>query len=677
MTWQLLMSSVSASAVTTAVDVNRSMALDQSRARLGGNAYGPAAVYDATTTTTLISYLSSTGSEAARVVTYDHTAKTWGGPYNIGITYSWNDDHVTPCLVMLSDGRAVAFYGSHVNTLAQRWAISDAADFTTWTEQTNLGLGYTYPRPVNVDSGGGAGTLYLFSRQYTGSYQDYHVQSASYTSGGALSFGATTSLIQFSGERIYTAEAVLVGTDILLCWCRADTADTYRKDVYFAWYDTTTGSLFNLNKSVEVTSGSLPISRATADTDFLTHSPANNDTIIPSVLIDGTDTHLLFGSGTGATGAFDLMHDVWNGSSWAGATKIADLYNYDGASGFKGSAATLVSGPAGVEAYYTQTFTFSARGAEKITRRIWNGSTWGTATDVINYGGTYALYGTAAVRNGVDELRFIASETLQSSVGTDPVNLPLYVYGQGVAAFPAYTDSLFADVVEQVQYNLTPTATSVLDESPSAIIWDASGNAVTSSANGAEFDGVNDYFAGLLGGSASEISKYSRRYNFNTDPFTLEFFDVYMTGISDVNPLLWSNQGFSGNRGFSLMMRTSDNLLRLEHTPNGSTINSTDFTKTWSTGVSYYVCLCRDGSGTLRAFVGEDGADATLIGSATVTDSMTGSSSAAAMAHGARTVSASTGLQGYIKATRITKAARYTSDVSFTPPSLPLYNPAA
>jgi len=81
------------------------------------------------------------------------------------------DDHASPSLLVLPDGRVVVFYTSHGSDVADGMFFRISAepeDITEWSERYEIGSntegprGYTYPNPVQLSEEGGR--IYLFWR---------------------------------------------------------------------------------------------------------------------------------------------------------------------------------------------------------------------------------------------------------------------------------------------------------------------------------------------------------------------------------------------------------------------------------------------------------------------------------------------------------------------------------
>ena len=84
----------------------------------------------------------------------------------------------------------------------------------------------------------------------------YVLRKATYTSGGALSFGSEIALINFdggSGARVYAMEARLNSGNVEFMATRADLTDTTRQHVYYFRYIPSTGALENLSGSASQT----------------------------------------------------------------------------------------------------------------------------------------------------------------------------------------------------------------------------------------------------------------------------------------------------------------------------------------------------------------------------------------------------------------------------------------
>ena len=658
-------------------------ALDKATARLGGNAYGYAAVYSADTDETVLFYTVNNGTDAVRCLIYDHTNEEWSGPFNVGPSFMEGDGHGWPSAELLDDGRMVVFHGSHGGSgFPQQWSLSDINDYTTWTRQPSLTADEpTYPKPVDIPDGGASATLYNFYRNNnpgtSGIGWPLEIIEGAYSHGGSLAFGAGTELIGFDGERIYTSRIEWDGTDFIICWTRANIADTYREDVYFAKYNPTTGDLTSLDGGTTVASASLPLDRTAADTNFRTHT---GETFIPDFhLEDNGNIHLVY-SDNGDTNPMDLNYDFWNGTSWAGKTKLDDLHNYNTGSGFKGQAARVILTSGGdIEVYYNKGSTGQTeRGGDALYRRVDSGSGFAAAEELATET-DYAVGFPQIVRYATDTIRTFASETFQSGTANDGDFLDMHVIGSGIAELPSgYTEPEFKYVVDQVDFTRMPDGSNnFLDASPAVYEYEFEGNATVTSGE-LILDGSGDLVRHIPPPNGTAQFQENRRFNFGTGDFTIELFGVKMNSLSGDWKHVYGHQGNAGDRGLVVTIKPSDGM-RLALTPDGLTVVAHDVTLpyNWKTdGTEYYICICRNGS-DLRFYVAEGTGDAVMHSKQTDSTDHNSSSSDRAWGIGGGVNRSGSRLDGSIKAVRFYNGwSRRTDDLNFTPPSLPLYDPA-
>lgn len=384
-------------------------------------AMGPAALYHAASDKTYVTWEAKCQFRHIKIASYDHATGTWSTPVVIDSHVLDDDDHGVPALEVLSDGRLVCFYGSHNSN--QEWSISGQSGgvptITSWTRQTAISGSYAYPKPVNIDSGSGAGTLHLFMRKNSGANYTLVLRKATYTSGGAVSFGADASLIDLdggSGARVYAMEVARNSGNIEFCATRADSGDTIRQHVYYFRYIVSTGAIQNLVNSVSTASGSLPINLTTANSSYREKtSSGSNITGGVSWCRDSNGyLHILYGDDT--TTPFDLKHDWHNGTAWQGETTVATT-NYFSGAGYV-SDWCLVPRGTSVDAYYATNNNggFTGYGGDDIGRKVWSGGSWGAEVLVLEGDEVTALGFPTAVRDADADFRVMFSETAQDAI---------------------------------------------------------------------------------------------------------------------------------------------------------------------------------------------------------------------------------------------------------------------
>jgi hypothetical protein len=250
---------------------------------------------------------------------------------DVGITGLADDNHGVPSICKGPDGHWYVFGAAHITTI--KYASTDAADdLSVWTSRgTATDLDGAYPHPVVA--GSKLYLLYLRRNLSTDRGLKLRVFTAS---GGVLTpEGASLSILDLDqdgagpDERVYLGNCILVGTEIWFVAQRSSpNDDDGRRDVYFARYDTATGALKNYDGSVTIASGSLPVTRATADASFLIfdHTGTRHGTDIPVWFRDvAGHAHVFFADGE-AGGPFRIKMMFDTGSGWQSEDTGVDAY---------------------------------------------------------------------------------------------------------------------------------------------------------------------------------------------------------------------------------------------------------------------------------------------------------------------------------------------------------------
>jgi hypothetical protein len=242
-----------------------------------------------------------------------------------------DDNHGVPALCKDHEGYWHVFGAAHITTI--KYASTDAPDdLSAWTARgAAADLDGSYPHPVVVGS-----KLYLFYLRRNAS-ADRGLKLRVFTaSGGVLTpDGASLSILDLDedgtgpDERVYLGNCIVVGSEIWFVAQRSSpNDDNGRRDVYFARYDTATGALKNYDGSVTVASGSLPVTRATADSSFLTfdHTGTRHGTDIPVWFMDAAGHPYVFFADGDAGGPFRIKLIFDAGSGWQTEDTGVDAY---------------------------------------------------------------------------------------------------------------------------------------------------------------------------------------------------------------------------------------------------------------------------------------------------------------------------------------------------------------
>lgn len=410
------------------------------------NAAGPAIIHHSGKTYT--GYIADTPPQTAKLVVYDHGLDAV--QYSVVDTNLIRDDsHGMPALCVLSDGRLTFFHGSHNS--AQEWSISDASggapDITAWTRQAALGS-MTYPKPVNIPDGSGGGTLYLFGRDAA---QDFFVQSAVYTSGGAVTFGARQKLIDYGG-RVYAAEVrAAPDGNIEFFTTYADTSDTFRRNVYYYKYRVDTGDLENIDASVSRAVGTQPVNRSDSDADFREFDTGTNISGVPSWCRDAAgDLHVVYGNDTAPIGSlYNINHAKYSSGSWTAPQTAFQMYR-KGSQYVDTFCVTSMGSGDSVRAVYASgnAGSWAARGGDDMVYKDYAGGSWGAEVVLNSQANGRALANPTSIDTPHPDYRYAWCEAIQTVNESDRATLLRYGHGDsGFVQWPAFVDDQWLSVV--------------------------------------------------------------------------------------------------------------------------------------------------------------------------------------------------------------------------------------
>lgn len=441
----------------------------------------PTEVYLPGADKTFYAWNADTPPQTAKVAGFDHATGDRIKPVTVDTYELQNDDHGGAVLCPLSDGRLLCFYGSHNSD--QEWSISDASggepDITNWTRQSALSGAYTYPHPVNIPDGSGGGTVYLFLRVTALPNLPLILKTATYTSGGAVSFGADTTIVDLDGgfgARVYTSEIratdATSSANIEFFATRADADDDDRQHVYYFRYIPSTGAVENIDASTSTASGSLPIDLTNANSNYReVDSGATNNTGLISCCRDANgDLHIIYGDDANGADPFDVKHNVYDesGGTWGTAVVAFTVKDHLGAEGVVEiwSILSLGSGDQ-VEAWYPsgQTGAWATRGGDSMARRTYASGSWGSE-EIIVTGDSLALSQPTSVLNGSADLRVGFSEVTQTNNDADAEFIKRYAWGDsGVVRWDDPVDPYLYQVCLLLGFNGSDAAAAAEDES--------------------------------------------------------------------------------------------------------------------------------------------------------------------------------------------------------------------
>lgn len=186
---------------------------------------------------TYVGWVDDEGS--VRIGAWDHeTGETASTALHEGME---RDDHDNPSILVLPDGRLMAFYCPHVRVpgrdeglMGMFYRVSDAPeDVTSWGPERQLATntpgswGYTYPNPIQLSDEGGR--IYLFWRGGNGQ------PSVSFTDDGEYWTYAHT-LFRSGGKRPYAKYATDGASTIHFAFTDGHPRGEPANSIYYAFY---------------------------------------------------------------------------------------------------------------------------------------------------------------------------------------------------------------------------------------------------------------------------------------------------------------------------------------------------------------------------------------------------------------------------------------------------------
>lgn len=262
------------------------------------------AVYDSTANKTFIAWQGPI--MRPQITYYDHAAGAWGPIVEVSTVALSNDDHGAPALCQDASGYLHIFWGSHNN--AVEYAISTTArDISAWTVQADVTGNWSYQQAFVI-----GGNIWLFGREEPSLGATYNITVKS-SNGVATghTWNALIALTTFTDDMTYPSAFQVSGTDVRMAfWNRLDPAGN-SQHIYYAVYETATGLL----KNAAGTSSTLPISLATANSNFRVFNSGTDQANAPCLWFDTSgNPHIAFIHDVAGTGT--LKHTRWNGTAW-------------------------------------------------------------------------------------------------------------------------------------------------------------------------------------------------------------------------------------------------------------------------------------------------------------------------------------------------------------------------
>lgn len=194
---------------------------------------------------------------------WDRATDTFSAEFVIGTTTMTNDDHGTPTLALLDDGRVMCGYGCHVSAL--RLAVTvDADNPFVWRDLASLGTAITYPKLLNV-----GGVIHLICRDGP-NLSLQHYRTTAIAGDGTPTWSAATNLADFTAANdIYPGTCQLRGVDkIHIVATNRISATSQRTHLYKFILDTTTLDVANSAGDHTALAANHPIDKTEADASF-------------------------------------------------------------------------------------------------------------------------------------------------------------------------------------------------------------------------------------------------------------------------------------------------------------------------------------------------------------------------------------------------------------------------
>jgi hypothetical protein len=480
----------------------------------------PSAIYVASLNTTFVCWcaVGRAGDKASQVASFNHTTGTWSRRYNAGNYTLANDDHGHPAIVRDAAGYLHIFYGSHDSD--QHWSsTNNPDDITSWTQHAPMSGDQTYPHPVLVGS-----VLYLFLRNGDPFPPNAPMSVRTCTPAlGVGTFSAQANLVNFDsgGGRVYTGECHVVGSDVHFVCTRSDEVDSIRSNIYYFVYKTATGAVENHDGSFSTASGSLPVTLASANTNYRLINFGADGGEVPSLAFDSLgNPHVQYIQGSG--GSFNLLHIAKIGGVWTAPAVVAAITDQVPGGGAGQGFVDIhgaVAGPSGtMQAWYQN------NAGDKLRRVRSSGGVWGPV-ETIKAAGSLRLMGQQAVRDAHANIRSIFSEVSTSSTDAGAVLGKRFMHGDGGLLTPTMpaagsVDNQWPNVPIMLGFDHRDAVQRIINESDSGAVVTAFGNAQVDTAQ-SKFGGASL----LLDGSGDYLTlEHDSQFSVSNGDFTLDCF---------------------------------------------------------------------------------------------------------------------------------------------------------
>lgn len=247
------------------------------------------------------------------IIAYNHSTGTYTSKVKISDTALTNDDHGVPAVLVDNSGYIHVVWGAH-NSALHHVKSTNMEDISAWSALSDIVTKATYQKLVKDSSG----NLYVFYRGKNVA-EDRPYFSYKKSGDGGATWGAETVVIDFSaapGYRIYAANVEYDSTNGRMCiaWCHSDLADTWRRNIYYAYLDLSDSKMYSINGDDE----GATITKAEADADCLVVNSGVTDTNTPSLHLDSNQYPYIAYNYNG----INQRYVYWDGANWSAENTI-------------------------------------------------------------------------------------------------------------------------------------------------------------------------------------------------------------------------------------------------------------------------------------------------------------------------------------------------------------------
>lgn len=401
------------------------------------NSFGNSGFYNSSTGVVWLSWqgwqpVSGTLKRVARLATYNVGTGVWAGPYTIGTsnTLGSTDPHGVPACVQDSSGYVYCFYDAHNSTI-QLVATATANDPTSFTAQSAVGSNATFYEPVYNAS---VNKIFVFySTPGVGGGNQTAIKVLPCTpSSGTVSCASAVNLFDVNAAGSawlpmnYTYPVGVTKIHLVFEYGAVAVGGAVT-NLYYAIYDTSTGTVCNFSGLTCIISGSQPVSLSSLNTNFLVYTGVNISSA--QFLVDSNGTaHVVLAEGSNAS-APTLFYTNNSGSGWS--TPVT-LFTYPSTfNAAAGSAALYINSAGNLTVQFADASAGGGTGRGAIQQTTLIGGSWSTPITILGTQGSQAVDIPTAILNGPPAARTKIGETTSDYV-TVSGGLRGYLYGESL-----------------------------------------------------------------------------------------------------------------------------------------------------------------------------------------------------------------------------------------------------